>query len=292
MDYEKIIKAGKISSEVKDYAKSFVVKGMPLLDIAEKIENKIIGLGGEIAFPTNLSIDNIAAHYTPSHNDETLASGILKIDLGVHVDGWISDTAFTMDLEDSEINRKLIEASDKALLAAENTIKEGVSTDDIGKNISNAIESCGFNSIVNLSGHEVKQYDLHAGITIPNFNDKKDVIIKKGIYAIEPFATNGNGKVKDGNPSGIYLLIDDKNVRSPIARDVLNFISEEYGTLPFCERWIVKEFGVKGLFGLKQLEQNGNLHHFAQLVEVSGGLVSQTENTVLVKDEVIVTSRN
>jgi len=83
---------------------------MPLLEIAEKIENKIIELGGKMAFPTNLSINNIAAHYTPSYDDKSLAHGLLKIDLGVHIDGWIADTAFSMDLEDSEENKKLIQS--------------------------------------------------------------------------------------------------------------------------------------------------------------------------------------
>ena len=117
--------------------------------------------------------------------------------------------------------------------------------------------------------------------------------MSSGLYAIEPFATTGNGKVKDGKPSGIYMLISSKNVRSQIAREILEFISKEYHTLPFCERWLVKKFGTKSLFGLKQLETNGNLHHFPQLVESSnaeGTKVSQAENTILIDHEKIVTS--
>ena len=89
MNKEKILEAGKISVEVKKYARTFIKKDVPLLEIAEKIEAKIIELGGKMAFPTNLSINEIAAHYTPSHDDKSLAYGLLKIDLGVHVDGWI-----------------------------------------------------------------------------------------------------------------------------------------------------------------------------------------------------------
>jgi methionyl aminopeptidase len=264
---------------------------MPLLEIAEKIEEKIKELGGEAAFPTNLSINNIAAHYTPSHDDIRIAEGLMKVDLGVHVDGFIADTAYSIDLEGSEMNKKLIEASSEALKKAQSLIKEGISTSEIGEKISETIESYGFSPIINLSGHEMKEYELHAGLTIPNFNDKKNFIVEEGLYAIEPFATNGNGKVKDGKPSGIYMLIDSKNVRSPIAREVLDFILDKYQTLPFCERWLVKEFGTKALFGLRQLEQNGNLHHYAQLVEVNDGIVSQAENTVFVeKEKVTVTT--
>ena len=81
-------------------------------------------------------------------------------------------------------------------------------------------------------------------------------------------------------------------MRSPIAREMLNFILEEYETLPFCSRWLIKEFVTKALIGLSQLTQNGNLHRFAQLVEESNSKVAQSEHTILIeKDEVIVTTK-
>ncbi len=287
---EKILQAGEIAKKVKEYAKYFIKKEMPLLEIAEKIENKIFELGGKPAFPTNLSINEIAAHYTPSYNDETKVHGLLKVDFGVQVDGWVADTAFSIDLENSKENRELIEASESALENAVKKIKKGISAEEIGKIIQETIENKKFSPIINLSGHEMKQYELHAGLTIPNTGNSAPEKIKEGLYAIEPFATAGSGKVQDGKPSGIYMLINDKNIRSSEARKILNFISEEYNTLPFCSRWIVKKFGVVSLFALKQLEENGNLHHYPQLVEVSHSKVSQAENTVLIDDKVIVTS--
>jgi methionyl aminopeptidase len=172
MDKEKILLAGQISKQAKEYAREITKKGVPLLEIAERIEGKIFELGGKLAFPINLSIDEIAAHYTPSHDDENLAHGLLKIDLGVHVDGWIADTAFSMDLENNEENKKLIEASEQALLKAQETIKENVSANEIGKRVSEVIESKGFSPIINLSGHQIENYELHAGVSIPNFDDK------------------------------------------------------------------------------------------------------------------------
>ncbi len=284
MNKESILKAGEIAAEVKKYARSFIKKDMSLLEIVEKIEEKITELGGKPAFPTNTSINEVAAHYTPSYDDEAKANGLLKIDLGVHVDGWIADTAFSLDLENNEENKKLIEASREALNNAQKTIKERISTNEIGKIIQETIESKGFSPINNLSGHEMKQYDLHAGLNIPNVDDKRKIILNKGLYAIEPFATNGGGRVYDGKPSGIYMVIDSKNIRSPIAREILEFILEEYSTLPFCSRWLVKKFGAKALFGLRQLEENGNLHHFPQLIETGKGKVAQSENTVLIEE--------
>ena len=297
-DEQKILLAGKIASEVKEYAKKIIKKDMLLLEIAEKIENKIIELGGKPAFPVNLSINEIAAHYTPNHDDKTLAHGLLKLDLGVHIDGWIADTAISFDLENSELNKKLIQASKDAL---ENAIKfiskkiekkEILTTGEIGKTIQETIESSGFLPIINLSGHQIEQNNLHAGLTIPNINNKSTEIILPGLYAIEPFVTNGNGKIRDGKSSGIYMLTNPRTPRMPIAREVLEYIREKYQTLPFCSRWLVKKFGMNVMFALKQLEENGSLHQFPQLVESSNSKVAQTEHTILIneKGEVIVTT--
>jgi len=291
MKESNIIQAGKIASDVKKFAREFIKKDMLLLEIAEKIESKIVELGGKPAFPVSLSIDDVAAHYTPSYDDEILAKGLLKIDLGVHVKGCLADTAFSMDLENSEENKKLITASEQALKNAIKILNKNISANKIGKIIHETIESHGFFPIINLSGHSMEEYDLHAGITIPNIEDTKNIILEKGLYAIEPFATTGNGKVYEGKPSGIYLLTNNKNIRSPIAREILKIIEEEYITLPFCSRWLVKKLGTKALFGLRQLEENGNLHHFPQLIEISHNKVSQAENTILIKDnEIIVTT--
>ena len=292
MNKEKIIKAGKILSEVREYTQKFIKKDMPLLEIAEKIEEKIFELGGKPSFPTGLCINDIAAHYTPSHDDKTLSNGLLKIDIGAHIDGWIADTAFSIDLENNEENKKLIESSEKALENVIKKIKKDMEIKEIGKIVQETIESSGFSPIINLSGHQVEKYDLHAGISIPNFDNGNENLLPKGLYAIEPFSTSGNGKVYDGKPSGIYQLISEKNIRNPIARQVLELIKKEYQTLPFCSRWIIKKFGTKALIGLKQLEENKNLHHYTVLVETSHKNVAQTEHTILIEDnEVIVTTR-
>lgn len=288
-DTEKILKVGKITSEVRKYAKTIVKKGDLLLDIAEKIEAKIIELGAKPAFPVNLSINEIAAHYTPSYDDKNTAHGLIKIDFGAHIDGWIADTAFSLDLEDNQENKKLIQASEKALEEAIKISNSKIPLNQIGETIQKNIESFGFLPIVNLCGHSMEEYHLHSGITIPNFDNAKTVPLGLGLRAIEPFATNGVGKIKDSKPSDIYMLTEERTPRSPIAREVLEFVVEEYRTLPFCSRWVVKKLGLKSIIGLKQLEENENLHRFAQLVEDSGAKVSQAEHTLLVeKDKVIV----
>lgn len=281
-------KAGKIARETVEYAKKFIKKDMKLLEIAEKIEGKVIELGGKPAFPVNLSINEIAAHYTPSWNDERQAEGLLKVDIGVAVEGSVADTAFSLDLEGNDENKKLILASEEALKEALKTIKKGIEIGEIGKTIQETIQEKEFSPIINLSGHEIKLYNLHAGITIPNNINNNHHKLEKGVFAVEPFATSGEGRVYEGRASGIYMLVERRPIRDGLAREILDYVEDEYKTLPFCSRWIVKKFGTRALISLSLMEKIGILHHFPQLIEKSHKKVSQAENTVLITDMVEV----
>jgi methionyl aminopeptidase len=288
---DKLTRAGQIAKEAKELARQIAKQGIPLLEIAEKIEALILEKGGKPAFPTNLSINEIAAHSTPSFNDDTPASGLLKIDLGVHINGYVADTAFSIDLENSDENKKLIQAAEDALSAGVKTISLDIELKEIGKAIEQAIQSKGFEPIRNLSGHSIEQYDLHSGITIPNHDNFKEYKLKEGIYAIEPFSTSGAGHVINGKPSGIYVVEKENNVRDNFAREVLSYIKEEYQTLPFCSRWLVKKFGTRALIALKRIEEAGIVHHFPQLVEKGRKPVAQAEHTIILtgKKKIITT---
>lgn len=282
-------KAGEIARQAFSYAKEIVKPGMKLLEIAEKIEEKIIMLGGKPAFPVNLSMNDVAAHYTPSYDDQSVASGLLKVDIGVHIEGCVADGALSFDLEGSEEHKKLIQASQEALDEALRIVRKGITLGEIGRVIQERIVKHGFSPISNLSGHEILPYEVHAGLTIPNIDTGSTVALDDGVYAIEPFVTPGAGSVYEGRPSGIYQFKRKKPVRDPLGREILHYIEEEYSTLPFCSRWIVKKFGVRALLALSQMEQQGILHHYTQLVEKHHGKVSQTEKTILItKDGVEV----
>ena len=283
-DYKK---AGEIAKKVKEYARSIIKKDTLLLEIAEKIESEIIELGAKPAFPVNLSINEIAAHYTPSFDDKTLACGLLKVDFGAHINGCIVDVAFSLDLENNEENKKLILASEKALASAIEIVKKEKNKEvwKIGKTIQEEITAFNFSPIRNLSGHALGEFRIHAGLTIPNTNNGNETRLEEGAYAIEPFATTGIGSVYEGGKSGIYSLQERKAVRTMEARKILDFIEEEYKTLPFCSRWLVKQFGTKALFSLSLLEKEGILHHYPQLIEKGKGKVSQAENTILINKE-------
>ena len=279
------IKAGKITAECIELGRGMVKVGVKLLDVAEAIEKKIIDSGARPAFPVNISINEVAAHDTPSIDDGRVfcEGDLVKIDIGVCVEGAIGDAAVSVDLGDHE---KLIKASEEALKEAIKVVKLGVELREIGKKIDEVIGGFGFKPIRNLSGHGLDLYKIHTGMSIPNYDNKDNRELEEGYVAIEPFATTGGGKVVEGKGSGIYRLQSKKNTRTGLARDLLKFISKEYGEMPFAKRWLK---GRKGLdFALNVLEKEGILYQYPLLVEGSKGIVSQAEHSLFVGEEVKV----
>ncbi|HII14748.1 MAG TPA: type II methionyl aminopeptidase [Nanoarchaeota archaeon] len=283
------INAGKIAGECLNYGCDIAKPGITLLELAEKIEGRIKELGAKPAFPVNLSLNSMAAHYTPSADDKTVFGDedILKIDVGVHVNGHIGDTARTLGKD-----ANLIKASEDALNAAIQLCVPGVKLREIGKVIANAISDHNFISIRNLSGHGITTFNLHSGISIPNYDNGDEDQLKEGqIIAIEPFATNGSsGRVAEGKPSGIYKLARVKPVRDPAARKMLSFIANEYSSLPFASRWLEKDFP-KAKFLMQVLFREGILRSYPQLYESSKGNVSQAEHTILIKEKPVILTK-
>jgi len=286
--YENYKKAGQIAKQVKEYAKSIIKKDEKLAEIAEKIEAKIIELYGQVAFPVNLSIDDIAAHYTPTLRDETKANGLLKVDIGVNVNGCICDLAFTLDLTPEKKYTKLIEASENALKEALEEIKkykEKTTLSQIGKVINEQISKLGFNPIVNLSGHSLDEFEIHSGLTIPNYNNSSTKELGEGVFAIEPFATlnTGSGSIYEGAGSNIYHLTNANNqVRDNFSREVLSFILETKKTLPFSSRELEKKFSTKALIAISNLKRAGIISEFPQLIEKNHQPISQAETSIII----------
>jgi methionyl aminopeptidase len=292
-EIDNYIKAGEIAIKVKEFARNLIKKDMLLVDIAKKIEEKTYELGGEPAFPVNLSINEVAAHYHPTLEDETKANGLLKVDLGIHIKGFIADTSFSLDLTDDKRYASLIKASEEALENALKLLDKDPTLNDIGKTIQEAIEKRGFSPIVNLSGHSLAPYTIHAGETIPNHANNSPHKIDPGAYAIEPFATTGEGKIHDGPPSNIYRVANPRTPRGPTARKILEYIWTKKQTLPFSLRELQEEFGNISKLGLKELIDTGIVHSYPQLIEISKKPVSQAEHTFIKTpdNKIIITTR-
>lgn len=297
---ENYIKAGKIAAEVREESAKLAHIGMPLLELVEKIESLIYEKGGRPAFPVNLSLNEFAAHYTPQSNDETkIKEGdVLKIDVGVHIDGYIADTAITADFGK---NGKLLAAAQEALAAAVDMVRPGRPVGEISEKIEETIKSFGFVPVENLTGHGLGRYVEHEEPTIPNVAAFRSSakLEENQVIAIEPFVTTGAGHVKDFPEVMIFSFAADKPARSPEAKKIASYISRFSG-LPFAERWLLTEeaasFGVpNSLFkirlALRELVQRGVLYSYPVLREAKNGLVSQAEHTIIVRDEPIIITK-
>jgi len=293
-ELQSYIKAGEIAKKVKAYAKEIIKPNMLLIDIAEKIDTKIIELGGEPAFPVNLSLNEIAAHFTPAPGDETKAEGLLKVDLGVAIDGFIADTAFSIDLTEGGDFESMITLNEEILATVTSIVEPGMKVMDVGNAVQDTLEKwnlenkTSFAVIKSLSGHLLGKDTIHAGLTISNYRNENETELDDMAFAIEPFVTTGVGDIYEGPVGGIYVLQKDISVRDADARKVLAFIKEVFGTRTFCLRFLVDEFGDLSLVKLKLIlrgmVKQGILYEYPMLIEKSKGPVSQAENTFIIAD--------
>ncbi|MBI2110021.1 type II methionyl aminopeptidase [Candidatus Woesearchaeota archaeon] len=285
------IKAGEIASKAREYGKSICKEGITYLELATKIETKIVELGGKVGFPVDISVNEIAAHASPFPDDVSVIKkgDVVKLDIGAHYNGYVADTACTIEVGTNNY-KKLIEASEEALNNAINIVKIGTKLGDIGKVIQDTIIKFGFSPVKNLSGHGVAQWEIHTWPTVPNYDNNDKTELKRGMcIAIEPFATTGRGMIKDGKKCGVYSLVNLRPVRDSNARKLVEYIQNEYKTLPFHVRHLTKFPNANYL--LRLLEREGVLMQYTQLPDVDNGIVSQTEHTIYIDDECVVITR-
>jgi methionyl aminopeptidase len=283
---EEYIRAGKIAAKVREQIRSEVKPGVKVIDICERVESLTKQLGGGIAFPCNVDINQVAAHYvSPVGDQTTIQQGqMVKVDIGTHIDGYIADTAVTICLDPAFT--QMVKAAEEALSVAIKTVRAGARASDIGATIEHTIKNRGFRPIRNLTGHKLSRYIVHAGRSIPNVAGYELHRLEEDeIYAIEPFTvlSNAVGEVRDGPPSNIYRFERKKNLDG-IPKQMLVFIQQEYRTLPFASRWVLERFpGQDGKIAFNDLLSSRCIMSYPQLLEKSGGLVAQAEHTVIVQ---------
>lgn len=286
--FEKYEKARSISDSVVLFTKPLVKENTLALGVVEKIENKIKELGGAPAFPVNISINENAAHYTPDINDSLVfkENDLVKIDIGIHVDGYIWDRAFTICI--GKKTHPLIEAAERALKESMKLIEPGVKIFEVSEAVESTLEGLGFNPVRNLCGHGLDQYNQHARFSIPNGrNNIQDELQPNQALAMEVFSTDGVGWIKDSTPVLIFGYVQDKPVRLMEARQILQTAKTDFNKLPFAKRWLTKlklpisPFKID--MALKQLLDVEALREFPVLREESGGIVAQAEETIILQ---------
>jgi methionyl aminopeptidase len=261
--FESYKRAGKVAKESRELGISLAKEGALVLDLVEEAEDLIRKRGAKPAFPINIAIDSVAAHYTPRSDDRLrLEKGdVVKIDVGVHVEGYIGDTAATVEIRTKNWS-KLIEASEIAL---------GI-----------AIELVKPNAPIRI--HNLEKYSLHSGKSVPNILDDTTTKTLFGeVLAIEPFATNGAGRVSGKRNGNIYRFVKRGDAKKARANELLKYVEKEFRTLPFAERWCT-DFDKKAQSSIQRLLKKGLITSYPILSDVGKGMVSQAEHTVIVTE--------
>ena len=281
---EKYLKAGKIAREAREFGKELIREDISLLEVVSKIEDLIVKRGARVAFPVNIAIDDVAAHFTPKHDDNKLTfqrGNLVKLDVGAHVDGYIADTAVTVEVG-TQNWQDLIKASEDALQVAIDMIRPGTDLGDVGKAVEQTITQYGFKPISNLTGHSLEQFKLHGGMSIPNVEEHDAEICQPDhVLAIEPFATDGAGKVKGYKVSNIYRFLRERPVSNDDACLLMEKIKKYRKTLPFSERWCARYLPNPNK-AIYKLIQARVISMYPILKDKDAGMVSQAEHSVIV----------
>lgn len=273
--------AGRIASRILAEGLQKVRAGAPYLAVVEQIEGRVEEEGAGLAFPLNVSINEDAAHDTASIGDERFfAEGnVVKVDLGVHLEGYIADTAATVDLGDHPL---LLEASSSALSRAISQVRQGITVGELGRVIQEEIEQRGFRPVVNLTGHGLARFMIHTQPNVPNIQIQGGAVLEEGtVFAIEPFASTGMGQVSEKRRTEIYQQLAIKPVRLPSARHILEEVRSRQG-MPFARRWLG---GDRLDLPLSTLVRSGMIRAYPVLADIPGSLVSQHEHTLIVTEE-------
>ena len=287
-NWDKWRRAGVVAKEALDIARPMVKPGTKLLEIVEAVEKHILENATGISFPCNIAVNNIAAHYTSPLDDDTVIQegDLITVDCGAHVDGCISDSAFTVALNPE--HEKLVKASEAATRIAVEMMRPGAKLNSIGALIEDTIKSAGFEPIKQLTGHQLKEYELHAEKQVPCVSGKSEVLVEENeVYAIETFASTGSGNVSDLPDPLIFQMLP---IRVPVrfkgTKQFLSIARRDYMEFPFAKRWMAKQLRKADLeLAIRELQKNGALvaHHI--LAEEEGQFVSQAEHTVIVTSE-------
>ena len=282
---EALHEAGKIAAKVRDTVVKEIRPGVKVIDICDRAQALIQELGGQPAFPTNVDINHVAAHYCSPMGDTLVVPerSLVKLDVGVHVEGFIADTAITACFDPGLMY--LVDAAEAGLNTAINTLKPGLSASDVGAAIEQTIKGRGAKPIRNLTGHKLARYVVHAGESIPNVSGHDRHVLEEGeVYAVEPFAVppTAEGLVTDGPPSNIYRFIKKRSLDGE-AKKMLKYIQEQHRTLPFASRWIMRRFqgsDTDAAFG--ELLASKCIMSYPQLLEKTRAKVAQAEHTVII----------
>src|SRR5262245_31949481 len=280
-------RAGRIARECREWAADHIRPGVRVREVLEAVETMIRERGAEPGFPAQSSRNSIAAHYCSPPEDELAyeEGDCVKVDIGVHVDGYVADTALSVDLSTDGRWKSLIKASSDALAAAIATVGPGVRVGKIGAAIERTIMAAGFQPVRNLTGHGVGRWKVHMPPQIPNYGENGGGTLTEGmVFAIEPFACNGRGYIRERGRAEVFMMVRPPKKAKGLDRDVMKAI-ESWRGLPIARRYFrhLQEAAVEDT--LSKLAKQGSLMRYPPLVEEDGVMVAQTEHSLYLGPE-------
>jgi len=275
-DLDRWREASRIAAKARELGLRLAVPGTLLTEIADAVETFIRSEGAQPAFPTNLSRNDEAAHFTPAPGDPArLEEGdLLKVDVGAHLDGAIADTADSIEVGGTHRYDHLIRAAREGRAAGIARVRPGGRVDDVSRAIAEAIRLRGLKPIVDLTGHSIERYLLHGGKAVPNVPGVSAEVFEEGeVIAIEPFATNGMGHIGNGPFGNILRFRRDPGTSDPAVAAMF----ARFRTLPFTVRWVASPEESRALEKVRR-----TLQTYPVFVERGHGIVAQAEHTILV----------
>ncbi|EXJ62453.1 methionyl aminopeptidase [Cladophialophora yegresii CBS 114405] len=304
-------KAAEVHRQTRQWVQESVKPGQTLLDIAEGIEDSVRALLGHagletgdslkagMGFPTGLCLNHQVAHYTPNPGQKDVVlqhQDVLTVDFGVHINGWIVDSAFTMAFDHTYDNllAAVRDATDTGVKAAGVDVR----ISDVSAAIQEAMESYEVDirgktfpvkPVRNLSAHNIKQYRIHGGKSIPFVKNRDQTKMEEGeVFAIETFGTTGRGYVHDDVGIYGYGLNHDAPLTVPLplasARRLHKTIRENFSTLVFCRRYLDRLGLERYLAGMNSLVSHGIVEAYLPLADVQGSYSAQFEHTFLLRE--------
>ena len=289
----KCIKAGKVAAQVRREGIQKCVPGASFLEIMDFCEKRILELGGEIAW-AQYGLNDVAAHDCPTETEtRTVQEGdLIKIDIGVHQDGYIADNAMTVEVNSSGC-KDFIKASQNALKATIKLVQPGTKLWELGEAQMSEAEALGFTTVTNLCGHTLDQYQVHGGVSIPTYKNNDKTELQEGWQiAIEPFITDGKGLIKEKGQATVFMTTGKGGARTPYARKILEEMKIRNG-LPFTHRDVTRKLGRgPATLGLRELQKTGAIRSYPPLTEVTGAKVAQFEHSMIVQDKALVYTRH
>lgn len=222
---------------------------------------------------------------------------MLKVDIGVHVQGRICDSAFTLTWEDT--HNPLLDAVRAATEAGVKEAGIDARLGEIGAAIQEVMESHEYDvagktlhvkCVKNLQGHNIERYRIHGGKSVPIVaTPNLATRMEEGEYfAIETFGTTGLGYVQNHGDCSHYSKPRSapsvgSNLRLQSARSLLYTITKNFGTLPFCRRYLDRIGEKNYLLGLRHLVEQGIVQDYPPLADAPGSMTAQFEHTILLR---------